>query len=155
MKHTTENEANARAEMVREKFDLKGWAVRVWQNMGWHWNLQKGPISLSEYTLSFHGGTYFSALISDEPERPGTGLSAWSPEKGVFPKTPQEAIALSLAAVNEYVDHLQTARKAANEAAATAGVNLEGRPTPPREEVVGSVPGAERKIPLSWKGGAS
>jgi hypothetical protein len=116
MKHTTQNEAQARAERVRDKFKLKGWAVRVWENLGWHWNLQRANLSLSEYPKGRDGKTYFSCMVSDDPEKPGSGLAVWSPDDRGFPETPQEAIFTAVNAASKYADEISKAAIAANAA---------------------------------------
>jgi hypothetical protein len=48
------------------------WTVRVWYNTWWCYSVQLSSISVSELTDGY------SALVSDEPGKPGTGAGHWS-----------------------------------------------------------------------------
>ena len=64
----------------------KGWELKVWQNMGWHWTLNNGYISVHE--TSDHR---YYCMISDKPD--GYGLPIWTKnwrDRNFF--TPMEAV---------------------------------------------------------------
>lgn len=60
MSYTNKGSAQARAKHVQSLMTSKGWKIRVWENMGWHWSLNKGWITLSE------GFGTFSTLASSD-----------------------------------------------------------------------------------------
>lgn len=62
-----------------------GWKTRVWENLGWHYKLTRGPISLSE-----SGGEYI-ALINDDPNVARGGLSLWT-DLSKRSRDPKEAV---------------------------------------------------------------
>ena len=62
----------------------KGWALEVWENLGWHWRLINAPLSLRG------GVNEFSCTISHNPEEGGSGSGYW--ESG-YGETPDLAIA--------------------------------------------------------------
>jgi hypothetical protein len=65
-----------------------GWLVDVWENLGWHWGVNKGGIKVRQN----HGGCYTAFL-----GLPGELGGRWA-ESG---KTPQEAIRNSLCAAEK------------------------------------------------------
>jgi hypothetical protein len=75
----------------------KGWRLRVWENLGWHFNLQRGYASISE---SF-GGEYY-CLITDDPSHLGSGCGAWH-DPGGSCKTPWKAFEHAANSVLTYV----------------------------------------------------
>ena len=42
-----------------------GWKLRVWNNLGWHYSLEKGPICVHP---SFDGNTYWAMIATDAGE---------------------------------------------------------------------------------------
>ena len=66
------------------------WKLRVWNNLGWHYDLRLGPISLSESS----GGGYF-CMVSESLESDGTG-GFW-PEFPHYGDTPEAAVATTIA----------------------------------------------------------
>ena len=66
-----------------------GWKTRVWENLGWHYELTQGPISLSE-----SDGEYI-ALINNDPKEAGGGLSLWT-DLSKRSREPKEAVRLAV-----------------------------------------------------------
>lgn len=93
----TRKEARERGKKVKKMLP-KGWKLEIWENLGWHFKLTKGPISVSQsYDDSFH------VLISDYGGHPGSGGGAWSSGlKAKKHKTPQAAIRSGFKSMQNY-----------------------------------------------------
>lgn len=99
-----------------------GWALDVWENIGWHYRAQISNLYLSEH-FDREGKPYYMTLMGDG-SHPGAGMPGWSGRGD----TPEEAIAMSLAAAQRDIEHRATA--AAKVATALAGEQYE--PLPPK-----------------------
>jgi hypothetical protein len=51
----TEIEATKKAEELLAKMTTKGWRIRVWENLGWHYGITNGWIYITPY---FDDGTW-------------------------------------------------------------------------------------------------
>lgn len=61
----------------------RGWKVRVWENMGWHWSVFNGPVSV-------YSGYW--AMISSDIHNATYGSGAWSVDT-VYRNDPRAAVA--------------------------------------------------------------
>lgn len=78
----------------------RGWKSRVWENMGWHFDLNNGPISI-HYDEHVKSDLRFSAMIADynqvqemmdgKRESCHGGSCLWIDRKYKKFRTPQEA----------------------------------------------------------------
>lgn len=117
-KHESEAAAQAVGEAVRKRMrSPERWTVRTWENQSWHWDLRCENVTLCESSGELlDGDRTFFALVSDDPDEAGGGLSAWtSNERGTF-EEPQEAVDEAVRDVYRYVDKLIAARQAADRA---------------------------------------
>lgn len=73
MKTKKEIEAEAKAAL-NSLPNKKGWTTRVWENLGWCWALENGPISVFPSTLPGH----FHCLIAPSIEERGCGAGEWT-----------------------------------------------------------------------------
>lgn len=94
----TKAEALRRARQVKAQLKTKGWKIKVWNNLGWHWSLDHldGHLTLHE---CLHSKT-FSTLFSTG-DYAHTGSYNWL-VRGSF-KDPNKAIEVQLHAAREYV----------------------------------------------------
>lgn len=114
--------ATNRAKSVRARMlSPDSWTVRVWENMGWHWSLICGNVSLHE---DLDGK--FWAMVSYDEDDAGVGVSAWTnPDTPSMDKIlresdiladPQEAVDEAVKLVREYLERVDAsyglARKA-------------------------------------------
>jgi|ERR1700687_4416838 len=53
-------DAIAAAKLTIKKLNSKGWKYKVWDNLGWHFNVYRGPLR-----MGFHWGNYSSLLSND------------------------------------------------------------------------------------------
>lgn len=89
---------------------MKGydWQVRVWENIGWHYEVHSGPVAV--YPAG--QGKYF-CLISDDPQKGGSGLGLWTAQNSPSRKDPNQAVEEAVALVVEVVaKHIQVKRAA-------------------------------------------
>lgn len=121
MSYKTRREALAagRAALTRlsPQFTRDGWKVVAHENIGWHWTLRNGPISVRE---SFDGT--FSVLVSGRVDDDmGGGSMEWHCHKRLRGKTPglavknaalvREVIAATRARHDAILAHLDTLKK--------------------------------------------
>ncbi len=71
----TKKEATVKAKALKKLMKTKGWKIRVWENIGWHYSLKNGPVNLSEYNCGKE--TSYSCLIAHTPGFCG-GLALWT-----------------------------------------------------------------------------
>lgn len=45
----TESQARSKAEKLLAKMKSPGWEIRVWENLGWHYSLQRGTLNVLEH----------------------------------------------------------------------------------------------------------
>lgn len=110
MKYSNKQEAiEAANSTLRRMKNPELWNIRVWQNLGWHYNLQAANISLSEGSK----GKFF-ALVSSDYDKCGTGLAAWSPGDSHF-GDPNKAVENAVAAAVNYAEELLFAAHAADQ----------------------------------------
>lgn len=77
MRYETKQEALREAHAKRNLLHQpRNWKIRVWENMGWHWSLHNGTLSLY-YDKYGKGKGTFSALMSDGRYE-GVGESYWT-----------------------------------------------------------------------------
>lgn len=74
----TELEARKEATILIGKMKTKGWKARVWENLGWHYEIRKGCISI--YPSGIGDKLEYFALMGDGW---GVGEIFWS-EQGTF-----------------------------------------------------------------------
>ena len=72
MTYQTEEEAQDAGIKARRRMKSKGWTVRVWENLGWHFELLNAPLSVHE------GSSGFFAFVADKPDKAGFGAGVWS-----------------------------------------------------------------------------
>lgn len=104
MSFKTEELAKKRADQVKAMLPRKGqgWTIRVWENLGWHWSLYNGPMSLYESNVL----RQFWCGISREMHYPEKGdyPIGMAPEYScddIF-KTPLAAIKAQIKQFEEY-----------------------------------------------------
>jgi hypothetical protein len=78
--YATRAEAQAAGRAVKERLAGRGWKVRVWENLGWHWAVHKGPLQI--YPAAYRSGrglltTLCSATWPDPGDRPLGGSGCW------------------------------------------------------------------------------
>lgn len=106
MSYKSQNAAHTRAEEVRLRmFNPKAWAIRLWENFGWHWSINCGTVCLHES----HDGKYFFAMVNSEAGESGVGLSAWGEDRDLKHKQPQNAVNSAVRAAAAYVSELTEA----------------------------------------------
>jgi hypothetical protein len=65
MTYLSRKEAEEAARKVQKRMKSKGWKIRVWENLGWHFEIKKGTIQLHEAS---HNGRrpYYWTLMGSE-----------------------------------------------------------------------------------------
>jgi hypothetical protein len=84
-KYATRAGAQAAGLAVKERLAGRGWKVRVWENLGWHWALHKGPLQI--YPAAYRSGrglltALCAAAWPDPGGHPSGGSSRWFLKKG-------------------------------------------------------------------------
>jgi len=71
----TKKEAEKAGQEMLAKMKDPNWKLRVWENLGWHCEIQNGPLSVSYCPNS---NNQYLILMSDDPLRCGTGAGIWT-----------------------------------------------------------------------------
>lgn len=87
------------------------WKSRVWENLGWHYEVTNGPISLCE-----SDGKY-RALISDDPNKAGYGSGLWANTKQTYSKDPKKAVRIAIEHMQRVLSEYNKVGEAAIKAA--------------------------------------
>ena len=84
---STKNAARQAGRRLITKMNSKGWKLRVWENMGWHYSIRKGAVTLYE-TIYMSGEKVYDTLMSSST--PGAGEMYYDPRQKNF-TDPNEA----------------------------------------------------------------
>lgn len=103
-----EEEKEIRAKALETKarldyyFHTTDWECRTFYNMGWHYRVTLGSISV------IPSGDKFYALINNEKNKPGGGLAAWTLNDKLY-NTPQDAVMMAMNAAIGYMNKIKDA----------------------------------------------
>ena len=61
MGYATKAKALKDGHSLIKKMKTSGWKLRVWENMGWHYSIRKGAISISPV---YYGRSYMALMSS-------------------------------------------------------------------------------------------
>lgn len=101
----TQREAREAAEALRKLMhNPDDWKMHVWDNLGWHYTIQSGPIDLSA-THRRDGTIQYSCLLSEERESDSSGAGVWS-FHDFQNEDPNEAVRLQVEYAREVIDRL-------------------------------------------------
>jgi hypothetical protein len=96
----TKSEAYREAREKRSLLkDAKKWKIGVWENLGWHWALHKGRMS-----LHYSDGKFFALLASND-EYVGVGATFWSTR--YHSTNPNRVVSAQLKAAKEFLNECQ------------------------------------------------
>lgn len=77
-----------------------GWKPDVWENLGWHWRVYFGPLSLHEYGHgSIDDTLQYNTLLSDDPREHNSGAMRWY--VGALSPSPEAAVVAQLKAAKK------------------------------------------------------
>jgi hypothetical protein len=96
VRYDTKDEATAASVDIQQMMaDPSQWALKVWENIGWHCAIVCGPA----YIWPCGEDTY-SCLISGDPDKAGSGEACWSSHESG--NTPEEALQKEIASFRKY-----------------------------------------------------
>jgi len=81
------------------------WKVNVWENMGWHFNVQCGTLSISECVNGYKNKNnkfYYYIMVSKDEDNIDTGHSPIQNLIKNSCKTPEQAVKNAIDAMDEY-----------------------------------------------------
>lgn len=84
-------ESESDARIAAEAILLSGWGIHVWENMGWHFRLTRGPMCICQH----ESGSGYFAMISSNLHESGRGYGPWTK---ILPPSPTPATAINDAA---------------------------------------------------------
>lgn len=99
----TNLEAHKRGAALLKKLKGKGWRVRVWENIGWHYAAHLGPSEQGCLSLHPHsdGSAKYAVLLGAA----GAGNYQWYVRKRY--RDPNTAVRAQMRAVKAYLDRWQ------------------------------------------------
>ena len=71
----TKQEATRRGRQLLRRMEGTGWKLRVWENIGWHYEVQNGGISIDEMRCCDGRNVYLAYL--HEGDTHGGGSAFW------------------------------------------------------------------------------
>lgn len=93
MTFRTKEAAYSKGRRTLEKLKGEGWRLRVWENLGWHFALYNGALSLYYHRYNDDKGS-FSCMMSDKLGEGGYGAMIFSHHESF--RDPNEAVAHQL-----------------------------------------------------------
>lgn len=106
MAYNSKAEATTAAKKCLTYFPKrKGWKIRVWSRIGWHYEVFNGRIHVYESTYRKMPPTYF-CLIADNDDMPG-GSGYWSWRKnGPIYRNPVDAVKGEMEKVRAFLNRM-------------------------------------------------
>jgi hypothetical protein len=95
-----------------KKMKGKGWRLRVWENIGWHYCVINGPVQV--YPLSSSHTEYHCLVSSNSVSRGGCGI--WTSPKNISFDDPNTAVRTEVENAKRVVTQLVNAVKEAEKA---------------------------------------
>lgn len=65
--------AKKESATVLKSLKTTGWKASVWENLGWHWQLQSKVCGLSLHKMDFKGKPVYYCMFSNNPREVGSG----------------------------------------------------------------------------------
>ena len=96
----TKEEAESGAEVLLKKMTTPGWKIRVWENLGWHFEITKHSMAIH---FSEHPGQYHTYLNSGST--PGGGSHYW--HQPYYSDDPNEVYERQLEVAQQFIDECQ------------------------------------------------
>jgi hypothetical protein len=103
MSSKTEALARRKGEALLKKLKGEGWELNVWENGGWHYSAQNGPLTVhaSSYRI---GPTTYWCLLSEEFERyPVGGAPFWTARGNPSFEDPNDAVRQQVKIARQFV----------------------------------------------------
>jgi hypothetical protein len=86
-----EEDARKKAEEVKDQLPGKGWKIHVWENIGWHYRVIRGPVRVSSNYIGTYGASV-EGPVWDSSSRCGYGLTVHGPDRSTPMKAMKAAI---------------------------------------------------------------
>lgn len=87
----------------------KGWKLEVWENLGWHWRLEKGDLAVSPMDKTSKTNPHFSASIHEfNAGRGRVGSDCWKDAQYKTYPTPQQAVKRAVKLYREFLAGFET-----------------------------------------------
>lgn len=111
MNYNSKADATKAAKKVLKLMEGKGWKINVWENMGWHFMVGSGPVSVHA-SENRSGKTQYCSMVNSEPGCFGPGLAMWT-ETGMRYYDPNCAARVAVINMLKVMDRLDATRRAA------------------------------------------
>lgn len=96
----TKAQAERGAQALRRKLKGKGWKIKLWENMGWHYCLQLGPLRVDRD----RSDGFYSVLMGEKQEDNVGGSYLWLVRAGFL--DPNCAVTMQIRKARKTVDRL-------------------------------------------------
>jgi len=95
-------DATKKGKALLKRMRGKGWKLHVWENLGWNYSVENGPLSVSPASR-----TEFFCLLSDDVRYTCGGLAMWTTD--FKSSDPNKAVAHAAASARKVVNRLEKA----------------------------------------------
>jgi len=107
----TKQEATRRGKALLARMKTKGWKLRVWENLGWHYSLERPPLSVYPLYREEEESPSVGIMMTNKADESGWGYPCW--DYKASNKDPNKAVEAQIKEAQEYVNQLQAALDAA------------------------------------------
>lgn len=137
----TKAEATKRAAALKRRVKGKGWTVIIHENLGWHFCLHLGGLSLYEHRSMFDKPSY-STLLSDMGGHGGGAQQFYTRQHF---KDPNQAVRNQLVLARRWTDNVNKIVEAVEDG--FGGTGWRARPVPIGKKGLASKPRSKRHRP--------
>jgi len=103
-------EATKAGKALLARMKTKGWKLRVWENLGWHYSLERPPLSV--YPLYGEGESpSVGIMMTNKADESGWGYLCW--DYKASSEDPNKVVEAQIKEAQEYINRLQAALDAA------------------------------------------
>lgn len=101
----TNVEATKRGKALLKRVKGRGWKLDVWENLGWHYAVRNGPLTVYADRYTKDRSMRYSTLLGGEPKDRHCGSLNWSPPSKGY-RDPNRAVRAQLKAARAYVNQV-------------------------------------------------
>lgn len=110
----TKREAERAGNKLLKMMKGKGWKLRVWENIGWHYEAYNPPLSVYSSHVTRNGNQHYHCLMSCDLKEAHFGAGIWS-TRGQTSKNPNVVVRKQIKKAREVVDQYMAAVEHAEE----------------------------------------
>jgi hypothetical protein len=104
----TKQQAQNKGKALLRKMKGKGWKLRIWENLGWHYEVSLGGLTVSPFEISGKKERYHALLSAGDYA--GTGEIFWT-DVGFYSTDPNKVVKHQLKIARDFINKCNKAIK--------------------------------------------